>query len=383
MFKHLWADTLGKRLFVLMWVALVGSHLVAFYVAHPLTHNRPPSADAAPGVHPPGLPPLPSLPPSDLGDPGHGPGSGPVPDRDGPPPGPPPDAGGPSLWLDYTTRALVIALFAAFGARWLARPMRRLSAASRALGDSLARGAAPTPIDEQQGTVEVRQTAVVFNDMASRLHHQFDARGLVMASLSHDLRTPMTRLRMRLELTRGETADPTVTDRCIADLREMDTLIDSLLDALRDERSPEPRQPLDVHALVQALADDLAEQGHLVVVTGETQVASAAPMALRRVLSNLLGNALRYAGQAQADVRADGSHIVVVIDDNGPGIPADQVDAVFEPFVRIETSRNRASGGTGLGLHIARELTQRHGGQLTLANRAEGGLRASLRLPRD
>jgi signal transduction histidine kinase len=131
------------------------------------------------------------------------------------------------------------------------------------------------------------------------------------------------------------------------------------------------------------LADDLAEQGHLIAVTGEAQVASAAPMALRRVLSNLLGNALRYADQAQADVRADGTHIVVTIDDNGPGIPADQLDAVFEPFVRVETSRNRSSGGTGLGLHIARELTQRHGGQLTLTNRAEGGLRATLRLPRD
>jgi signal transduction histidine kinase len=177
--------------------------------------------------------------------------------------------------------------------------------------------------------------------------------------------------------------DDTLTERCIADLREMDSLIDSLLDALRDERSPEPRQPLDVHALVQALADDLAEQGHLIVVSGEAQVASAAPIALRRVLSNLLGNALRYAGQAQADVRADGAHVVITIDDNGPGIPRDQLVAVFEPFVRVETSRNRSSGGTGLGLHIARELTQRHGGQLTLTNRAEGGLRATLRLPRD
>ena len=380
MLKHLWADTLAKRLFVLMWVALVGSHLVAYYLAH---GGSPPAAGAV-GAPPPGLPPLPSLPPMDLGG---------EPSPGGPPPGTPPQGrppvaptgatAGPTLWLDYLTRALVIALFAAFGARWLARPMRRLSAASRALGDALARGAAPAEIDAQQGTVEVRQTAVVFNDMARRLHRQFDARGLVMASLSHDLRTPMTRLRMRLEMRDGDKADDVVTQRCIADLREMDTLIDGLLDALRDERAPEPRQPLDVHALVQALADDLAEQGHLIGVTGEPLVTSAAPMALRRVLSNLLGNALRYAGQAQVDVRAEGAFVVVVIDDKGPGIPADQLAAVFEPFVRVETSRNRSIGGTGLGLHIARELTQRHGGQLTLANRAEGGLRATLRLPRD
>jgi signal transduction histidine kinase len=380
MIKRLWADTLAKRLFILMWVALVGSHLVAYYVAH----GGSPPANGAAGAPPPGLPPLPSLPPMDLGG-GPGPGGPPA---GMPPPGPPPGApstapAGPTLWLDYLTRALVIALFAAFGARWLARPMRRLSAASRALGDALARGAVPAEIDEREGTVEVRQTAVVFNDMARRLHRQFDARGLVMASLSHDLRTPMTRLRMRLAMREDDATDDTTTQRCIADLREMDTLIDGLLDALRDERSPEPRQPLDVHALVQALADDLAEQGHLIGVTGEPLVASVAPVALRRVLSNLLGNALRYAGQVQVDVRADGAFVVVVIDDQGPGIPADQLDAVFEPFVRVETSRKRSSGGAGLGLHIARELTQRHGGQLTLANRAEGGLRATLRLPRD
>jgi signal transduction histidine kinase len=388
--KRWWQDTLFKRLFVLLWVALVGSHLAGFLSFRSML----PAGDEGPALSQ--LPPMPSLPPAPWGT---GPREGP---RGGPPPGPPPDGlpsrEGPSsppgappgssglpgtsqLWADYLVRALVIGVAAWLGARWLSAPMRRLARAAHALGDSLGRREPPPVLDERRGTVEVRETAEVFNRMARKLHEQFDARGLFMAAISHDLRTPLTRLRLRLEQRRP---DPLI-EQCIVDLREMDELIDSVLDVLRDERSPEAPQTLDLLSLAQALADDLAEQGHAVRVHGDAPATVHAQAgALKRVLGNLLSNALRYGGVAgvELSVAATASEVRVRVDDHGPGIPEAQLQAVFEPFVRLEASRSRATGGAGLGLHIARELAQRNGGQLTLANRAEGGLRAELVLTR-
>jgi signal transduction histidine kinase len=363
--KRLWQDTLFRRLFVLMWVALVVSHLAGFLAFRAML----PPGDAGPPLSQ--LPPLPSLAPAPWAQ--HEP---PHADGRGGPPGPPPQAGG--LWLDYAVRALLIGVAAWFGARWLSAPMRRLSHAAHALGESLGTREPPT-LDERSGTIEVREAAEVFNRMARKLHEQFDARGLFMAAISHDLRTPLTRIRLRLE---QRLPDPLI-EQCIADLREMDELIDGVLDALRNERTAEPLQALDAGALVQALADDLAEQGHVVQVNAPPAVVQAQPAALRRVLGNLLSNALRYGdGPVEVEVRrTDDRHVHITIDDHGPGIPEAQLQAVFEPFVRLEASRSRATGGVGLGLHIARELAQRQGGTLSLSNRPEGGLRARLVLP--
>ena len=357
--KRLWQDTLFKRLFLLMWVALVVSHLAAFFAFRAVL---PPLYDG-PAITQ--LPPLPSLPPAPWEHPLPPPGVDAM-------PGPPPATG---LWLDYAVRVLLIGVAAWFGARWLSAPMRRLSRAAHQLGDSLGTREPPR-LDERGGTVEVREAAEVFNRMARKLHEQFDARGLFMAAISHDLRTPLTRIRLRLE---QRLPDPLI-EQCIADLREMDELIDGVLDALRNERAAEPLQALDAGALVQALADDLAEQGHAVRVNAPPAVVQAQPSALRRVLGNLLSNALRYGdGPVEVDVcRAHDGSVHITIDDHGPGIPEAQLQAVFEPFVRLEASRSRATGGVGLGLHIARELSQRQGGTLTLSNRPEGGLRARL-----
>jgi len=430
--KALLADTLFKRLFALMWLALVISHVVAFLAVTregamgggrwPTLPSLPPvsfarhadapasAGDAAPvNAHGPARPDDRSMrPPAGPGD------GGPRPWHDGPdgpggsdgmgPGGPPPSwmpgnpppmpSNGPmdgpagnarggglptsAALLDYGIRFLIIGLAAWFGARWLSAPMRRLQTASRTLGQSLARNDAPPQVDERNGTVEVRETAHVFNEMSRQLSDQVNSRALLVAAISHDLRTPLTRIRMRLE---GNEGDP-LTARSIADIHEMDDLIESALEVFRGT-SPheEPAEATDVFALVQALIDDLADLGQPVGVRGEPATARVRPAGLRRVVSNLVNNALRYGKRADVRVHRAGAAVRIVIEDEGPGIPADQLDAVTRPFYRLETSRSRLTGGSGLGLYIARDLVARQGGTLTLENRAEGGLRATITLP--
>jgi signal transduction histidine kinase len=282
--------------------------------------------------------------------------------------------------LDYGIRLLIIGLAAWLGARWLSAPMRRLQAASRHLGRSLSRNEAPPQVDERAGTVEVRETAHVFNEMSRQLSDQVHSRALLVAAISHDLRTPLTRIRMRLE---GSEGDP-LAARSIADIHEMDDLIESALEVFRGSGPHEERAEItDVHALVQAIIDDLADLGQPVGVRGEPAPARVQSARLRRVVSNLVNNALRYGKRADVRVHKAGDAVHIVIEDEGPGIPEAQLDAVMKPFYRLETSRSRLTGGSGLGLYIARDLVSRQGGTLTLENRAEGGLRATIVLPKD
>jgi protein-histidine pros-kinase len=278
------------------------------------------------------------------------------------------------LWLDYGIRMLLIALGAALGARWLAVPMRRLSTAATSLAASLGRGTPAAPMDERHGTVEVRDTAQAFNRMAEQLQQQFDARGLQMAAVSHDLRTPLTRLKLRLEKM-----PPELAEAASADIQEMDEMIAGTLAVLREQQDGSAAAAVDLGALVQSLVDDLADQGHEVVLESPPPLrVRAHPAGLKRVVGNLLGNALRYGGSARIALQAKADRVVVTIDDRGPGIPEALIERAFEPWVRLDESHAR--GGHGLGLAIARELAERDGGTLTLANRAEGGLRATLSL---
>lgn len=374
-------DTLFMRLFLLMWAALVVSHVVAYLaVTAGLPEHRP--GGDGPGSAP--LPTFPSLPPTPgLPEAGQPPGPGPG----GPPPGSPGGPGGPRsrapslpahmLALDYGVRLLIIGAAAWVGARWLSRPVRQLVGAASTLGASLGRGPEAPRLDETRGTAEVREAAQVFNRMASELHEQFRSRGLLMASLSHDLRTPLTRMRMRLETV----AQEPLGQRCVADIREMDGLIETALEVFRNADAQEPAMQTDLLALVQSLVDDLIEQGQPVTLAGSAVVARIQPVATRRIVANLLGNALRYGVRADVSVRAQGSWACVTIDDVGPGIPEAQLKEVFQPFYRVDTSRSRGTGGTGLGLYIVHDFTLRQGGHITLSNRAGGGLRADLRLP--
>jgi protein-histidine pros-kinase len=225
----------------------------------------------------------------------------------------------------------------------------------------------------------VREAALAFNRMARRLQEQFDARGLHMAGVSHDLRTPLTRLRMRLEAFEGPQAEAAV-----ADIHEMDGLIDSSMSVLREQRDGTPPAVIDLVALVQARVDDLVEAGHDVALGGMREVrARAHPAALGRIVDNLLGNALRYGRCARVAVVPLGAQVELTVDDDGPGIPREQIELAFQPWVRLGTTQDRptARAGQGLGLAIARDLAERDGGSLTLVNRAEGGLRARLVLP--
>ena len=194
--------------------------------------------------------------------------------------------------------------------------------------------------------------------------------------MSHGL----TRLRLRLEQLEGH---PQAT-RCIEDVQEMDALIGSVLDMMRDRHANEARQRIDAHALLQSLADDLREQGEPVEVLPLGAVKAAPvvlvrPTALRRVIGNLLGNALRHGGSARVAVRAHEGAVHLLIEDNGPGIPAEQLEAVFQPFYRADPARGAGGvAGSGLGLYVARDLVQAEGGQLMLVNRPEGGLRATV-----
>jgi len=365
-----WRDTLARRLFLLMWVALVTSHLLAWGVVTALQDRQMPGGPT---------PVFPSLPPT--------PGLG---EHPGPPPGleergPPramPMQGGMStamLLLDYGLRLLVIAGAAWWGSRWVARPMRGLVNAGEQLAAGLGRGEQQTPrLSEHEGTVEVREAARVFNRMAGEIEQHFQERGLMLASLSHDLRTPLTRLRLRLE---AADMPETLRDKAAADITAMNGLIDEVLGLFRGVDG-EPPQDVDVAALVQAMADDWTEQGEaLQCHAAGPLVARTRSAALRRVVENLVGNALRYGRDVEIEVSSAAKEIVLRVADRGPGLALEQLEQVFQPFYRGEASRNRESGGTGLGLFIARDLCRRMGASIRLVNRDGGGLVAELRLP--
>ncbi|MBI5717792.1 MAG: HAMP domain-containing protein [Burkholderiales bacterium] len=418
-------DTLALRLFVLMWVTLVLSHAVALLAVHGV--QAPPSPpgegigvlpqrwpddrrpgspeDRRPGMPDDGAPGLPDARPPGMPDDRRPtlPGDwrlGPPPGAGGPPlptlgslpptPGLHSDAGARgapqplparALALDYGVRLIVIALAAWWGARWLARPVAYLVTAAESLGAGLAHGQAPAALDEEDGTREVRAAASVFNRMAAQIRQLFESRGLMMASISHDLRTPLTRMRMRLETT---DVPATLRERCIADLGEMNTLIDAVLDIFRAATGPaRDGQRVDIAALLQALVDDHAEQGHPVraAIPSAPLVLRSDALALRRIVDNLVVNALRYAGSAEVSLAQVREGVRITVDDRGPGIAPERLADVLQPFVRLESSRNRATGGAGLGLAIAHELTQGLGGTLSLNNRVGGGLSAQVLLP--
>jgi len=374
-------DRLGLRLFLLMWAALALSHMVAWALVVQ-TMRGPEAMAGLPPMHAQGDRPMPPPGGFDKGGPRHDgfDDAGPLPMRREPSvrmptfPSLPPNMPWRSSLVDYGVRMLVIALAAWWGSRWLARPVRRLVSAAQRLTPALAQGRPAPELNEDEGTREVRDAAAVFNRMAAELSGQFEERGLMIAAISHDLRTPLTRMRLRLET--GE-VEAKVRERCIDDLREMNRLVESVIEVFRPADEAEP-QRVDLSALAQSAVDDLAEGGATVSFDGPPAVVCADPVALRRVVDNLVGNALRYAGNARVHVDLSAGVTRLVVEDDGPGIPEAELERVRQPFRRVEGSRNRATGGTGLGLYIAQQLVRRQGALLVLANRPEGGLRAEV-----
>lgn len=277
------------------------------------------------------------------------------------------------LWPVLATVFLLLVVAAWYSAKMMTAPIRRLSEAAARLGDSLDSSRIP-----EEGPREARQAARIFNRLRDRISTQIKQRAVFLAAVSHDLRTPLTRMKLRVERVQ----DDELKDKLRADLNEMATMLNATLEFLRGEVESEPWQMFDVQALAESLAEDAGETGHPVIVSGDSLPIMAKPTLLRRCLTNLIENALRYGRTAKVSLRDDPTILVIEVQDDGPGIPESELTAVFEPFVRLESSRNKNSGGVGLGLSIAREAAQQHGGDLTLRNGRTGGLIARLSLPR-
>jgi signal transduction histidine kinase len=273
--------------------------------------------------------------------------------------------------LAVLTVMLGIALF--FMALTITRPLRDLATAADAVG----RGAYNPPLAEK-GARELRQATRAFNTMQERLRRYLESRTRVLAAMSHDLRTTLTRLRLRAESIDNDE----LRVRFSADLDEMAQMVQGALGLFKDLNDQEPPEMIDLDALLAQLQADFKEMDADVTIEGRTAAPiSAKPLALKRCLTNLLHNAIKFGTHARVLV-SDGEDVVIRIRDAGPGIPEEALDQVFEPFFRIEGSRNRDTGGAGLGLSIARDIAQAHGGSIVLKNLPTGGLEAVLTLPR-
>jgi signal transduction histidine kinase len=266
---------------------------------------------------------------------------------------------------------LVIALYVT--ARSITRPLSALSQAA----DSVGRDARPEKLPER-GARELRDAARAFNTMQDRLRRYLDSRSRVLAAMSHDLKTPLTRLRLQVETLE----DSALAARIGKELSEMELMVREALALFRGLDDGEPAMPVDINELLEALKGQFTEMGAAVSLTGRALAPfTGKAQALKRCLTNLLANAVSFGTGAAITVEDDGE-LVIRVHDAGPGIPAAELERVFEPFYRLESSRNRDGGGTGLGLTIARDIAQAHGGTLILANLPQGGLEAVLRLPR-
>jgi len=259
------------------------------------------------------------------------------------------------------------------------RPVRDLAAAADRLGRDV--NAPPLP---EQGPSEVSTAARAFNTMADRIRRYVGDRTQMLAAIGHDLKTPITRLKLRAEFL----DDDEQRRKMLADLDEMEAMIASTLAFARDDSAAEPSVPVDLAALCRTVLDEAADAApmeaaeHITYAGPEHLIVMLRPVALKRALANLVGNAMAYGGAARLTLTPPSAGLLrIAVVDDGPGVPETELENVFLPFRRLETSRNRETGGTGLGLPIARNIFRAHGGDVVLRNRREGGLEALATLP--
>ena len=278
---------------------------------------------------------------------------------------------GPLIWLGLTALLVVGALV--WGAHRMTRPLRRFAEAA----DRLGLDAGPPPLPER-GPRELRNATRAFNRMTARIRLLVDDRTLMLAAVSHDLKTMLTRLRLRAEFIE----DGEQKEKAAADLDEMQAMLEATLAFARDDAADEHPVAVDLAALLQSLTADLADTGRAASYNGPDRLTlRGRPVALRRVFENLLDNALRYGEEASVSLRQAEGRAEVRIDDRGPGIPQELRERVFDPFFRVEASRSRDTGGSGLGLAVVRAIVQRHDGEIALEDRPGGGLRVRVLLP--
>lgn len=283
----------------------------------------------------------------------------------------------------FATAFIVMTLLGAVMITWAVRqllvPVQTLAAAAEALGRDVA-NAPPLP---ETGPLEIVTAAVAFNTMAARVRRFVEDRTFLLTAIGHDLRTPITRLKLRAEYM----DDDEQRAKMLADLDEMEAMVAATLAFGRDAAATEPATKLDLASLLRTILDDAAdgdpEHADVLTYTGPKHLpVLARPLALKRALANLVGNALKYGEAAAVTLYPPARGVArIEVEDHGPGIPPKEMERVFEPFYRLESSRNRETGGSGLGLSIARNILRGHGGDIMLTNRPEGGLRVTVMLP--
>ncbi|WP_153112035.1 ATP-binding protein [Propionivibrio limicola] len=289
------------------------------------------------------------------------------------------EAPAPALPHDFLTHLLVsliaVTAVAMLAVRQVIRPLQQLAGAADALGHDL--GAPPLP---EEGSSEMRRAAQAFNRMRERIKRLVDERSRALAAVSHDLRTPLTRLRLRAELIDNEA----LRDQMAADLETMSAMLEATLDYLRGLQENETQRPIDINALLNSLVEDAAVLGKNVSTEGAAmQPYRGRLTALRRALQNLIDNAIKYGRSAHVRIEDGPQMLRLVVEDDGPGIPPEDLARVTEPYYRPDASRRAETGGVGLGLSIVKDIALMHGGELLLANRPLGGLAATLVLPRE
>jgi signal transduction histidine kinase len=281
--------------------------------------------------------------------------------------------GGHGTLLSTSIMAGGVILLSLLIARWLTRPLRAMAVAATSLSPDEPKSRIP-----EIGPLEVRQLAGAFNDMRTRISDLVRRRTEALAAVSHDLRTPLTRLKLRL----ADVPDAGLQEAMQSDLAEMEAMIEATLAYLRVQDTSEAVRPIDLVSLLETVVNEARDAGHDVALEApELLIVRGRHLSLKRALTNLVGNAVRFGSKVVVTARSTSGTAVVEIADNGPGIPPDKLDAVLEPFVRLESSRNRESGGVGLGLTIAKANIGADGGSMVLRNRAEGGLSIEIRLP--
>jgi len=254
-------------------------------------------------------------------------------------------------------------------------PLRTFAGAARRLGTNI--NTPPLPV---KGPLEVRGAITAFNDMQERLKRLISDRRQMLAAVSHDLRTPITLLRLRTEFVENDSE----REKMLATLTDMEEMVESILRFVRDDAAHEEVQSVDLVALINAICDDLSDLGQKAAFSGPDKlIYPCRPIVFKRALTNLIENAVKFGGSASVRMRDTGENVEIGVEDEGPGMPETQLEAVFDPFYRIEPSRSRDTGGVGLGLSVARSIVDAHGGQIVLANRPTGGLQVMVELPKN
>jgi len=277
------------------------------------------------------------------------------------------------LQLIVTLGIVTVAVMAAV--RQATRPLQQLALAADALGRDLD----ALPLSEA-GPTETRSAARAFNRMQKRIQYLIHERARALAAVSHDLRTPLTRLRLRAELV----DDAELREQMAGDLESMAAMIDATLDYLRGLKNTEPVRAIDINALLESMVEDARVIGRSIQLEGRAHAPYNGRLsALQRALQNLIDNAIKYGQGAHIVVTDNVDELRIAVQDNGPGIPAADIQRVTEPYYRVDATRSSGTGGVGLGLSIAKDIAFLHGGELQLSNRAQGGLEATLVLPRD